>query len=199
MQVEEKRAVGAGVREKSHNRAAGNRHARSVFSILSVVAEIRRHERDAASGRVMGGFGQKRHLQDIFRRRVCLIQNEDVAVADILQNLHPHFAIVESRYQGLPEHYPEFFADSLSKGLPGTSCEYFERPVSHGGIIGFSYGREGRMRATRPHKPREMKTCLARPRPFPRSGAESAAARAARPRTRSAHWPPHSPRCRRPR
>src|SRR5215471_18401670 len=161
MQVEEKRAVGAGVRKKSHHRAAGNRHARSVFSILPVVAEIRRHERDAARGRIMGRFGEKRHLQNIFRGRIRLVQNEDIAVADILQNLDAYFAIVEPRYERLPEHYPKFFADGLGKGLPCTSREYLERPVSHAASIPLSRAGEGRATAASPRNRVDVKTCLA--------------------------------------
>ncbi len=63
----------------------------------------------------MRGFGEQDHLQNIFRRRIGLVDDKDVRIADVLQYLHPHFAVAKSIDHRLAELHSEMLTHVFGK------------------------------------------------------------------------------------
>ena len=94
VKIHRENAVRTGDSQKVRNQFCGNRHARTVFSVLTGVTEERDHGSDSRSGRTPCRIKHDQELHDIFIGRIAGRLNEkDVSGSEIVYVLNKDFAV----------------------------------------------------------------------------------------------------------
>ena len=97
MEIHRENAVRTGDSKKICNQFRGDRHARTVFSVLTGITEERDHGSDSCRGCAPCGIKHDQELHDIFIGRITGRLNEkDVSGSEIVYVLNKDFAVGES-------------------------------------------------------------------------------------------------------
>ncbi len=135
VEVHGEHAVHAGRHEEIRDELRGDGHARLILSILPGISEKRQHCRDARRARTPGRVHHDEQLHQVLvRRRAGRLDDEHVASADVLVDLHHRLAVGERRDRRVAELDLAIVRDALREHIVRGATEDFQlcwRSVKH--------------------------------------------------------------------
>lgn len=132
VKVERENAVSAGSRKQVRDEFSGNRHARTVFAVLTGVAEERHDGGDALGGGAAHGVDHDEQFhQVVVGGATGRLNRENVATANVFFDLNESFSVGEGRDIGNSERNSERVTNFLGENGIGVAGEYFHCAVGH--------------------------------------------------------------------
>ena len=130
VQVDEKRAVGAGGGQQIGDELGADGDAGAVLAILAGVSVIRNDHRDAGRGGALECVDHDQQFHQVLVDGIAGgLHDEDVDAADILEQLEVDFAIGKALQLGLAHRDADVAADLFGQRPVGRAAEELEAPV----------------------------------------------------------------------
>ncbi len=154
VQVHGQHPVGAGPRDQVGDQLGRDRDPAFVFTILSSVSVVGHHGRDAFGTGSLAAFDHDQQFhQVIIDRGAGGLDQEDVAAADILQDLARRFSVGEISQRDLTGGQSQVAADPLRQRFVGSPRKEFDvfhfvSPCTPGWFVGRRAGEFHRSEGT---------------------------------------------------
>jgi len=127
MEVHGEHAVSAGGLDHVGDELGRDGVAALGLAVLTGVAEIRDHGRDAARGGTAAGVDHDEQLHEVVVHGLAGgLNQKDVGAADRLVDGDGDFAVSKGRDRAVAKREPQLAADALGKGAVGVGTEYLD-------------------------------------------------------------------------
>ncbi len=127
VQVHGQDAVGAGGGDEVRHQLGGDGHPGFVLAVLTRVAVVGDHRRQAGGARALEGIEHDQELHQVLvHGGGGGLNHEDVRPPHVVLDLEPDLAVAEAREVGAAQGDPQRAGDALAQARVGASREYLQ-------------------------------------------------------------------------